>query len=117
MARNIDVVLDAMDEATPEFRLGNILENSRGHNIPGATYVQGIRLSGTTQITLSFQGAVVGNDGHKEWHGLGTFNVGAGAGAEEMTRRTDIHVGTVYRVRYDTSATDRMRVLIGLGDD
>ena len=117
MARNIDVVLDAQNETTPEFRLGHLLEDNTGRPMSLGVYVQGVRVSGTTQITLAFEAAVVGNDGSKEWHSLGTFNVPAGAGAEEMTRRTDMHVGVAYRVRYDTSATDQIRVLIGIGDD
>ena len=110
---NMDLELAAQGAVTPEWGWFDV---KKLEGQPTSQYIQGIRVSGTTQVTLQFQGAVIGNDGSKEFHTLASFNVAGTVGAEEMLRRTDIIPGMAYRVRYETGSTNRIRVLVTMGD-
>lgn len=110
----IDVILDANNETTPEFSASDI-----GPHFAATvgTYIQGVRESGTSTITIAFEGCVPEEDGTKNWHGISTFTVPGAVGGSEMHRRTDIVRGCRYRCRYASNSTNDIRILVaGDGD-
>ncbi len=109
----IDQVLDAQNEVTAALVFEG-RDAQFGGPINSLIAVQGIRKTGTTQVTLGIEGGIVQSDGSVEWHQVKTLNVAGTAGAEEYTTQTTV-VGTAWRVKYTTAATDEIQVLLTHG--
>ena len=109
MTKLFEEVLDAENEATFEWRM---TDRHRAPPSPGSCYIQAVRDSGSTAITINVQACIPEDDGTKHWHQVATFNVDAAAGSTAMVQRDDMIPGCLYRCVYGTAATDDIQILV-----